>query len=120
MPAVTIAVSQVSKLLGYEVQRSEYVYIRLYRMFRDIENTDWRTVLLAIENFVALYGLKELKSFLLKRKCVKRSSGRTLAIRSIPNALIVRNPSSYPTVLRCLSLLHHAVLPFPLLASLRL
>ena len=77
-------------MLGYHVERSEYVYIRLYWLFQGIEKTNWQTLLLGIENLLLFYSLKYFKTRAAKFSCTKRNAACALIVKTLPVALLVR------------------------------
>lgn len=80
--ALIIGTSQLSKLLGYSIPRSPFLYETIYYAFRDIGQIDWLTVLLALENVVLLVGIQKFRRSKLEFK------GSTF-LKAIPGTLVV-------------------------------
>lgn len=82
VPALIIGTSQLSKLLGYPIPRSPYLYETIYYALRDIGQIDWPTVLLALENIVLLVSVQKFRRSKLEFR------GSTF-LKAIPGTLVV-------------------------------
>lgn len=87
--AIIIGVSQLHKLLGYSIDRHHAVYVTLYRVLKDVGKTNGTTVAIAVESIAMLLLLRRAKRWMHSHPWLTARPKLALAVRSVPNALVV-------------------------------
>lgn len=81
--AIIIGTSQVSKLFGFKIPRSSYVFETWYNIFKYIEKIHWLTVGISIESIVLLKIFQRLKQTKFKSENLQK------LFKYLPGTLVV-------------------------------
>jgi len=89
--AIIIGSGQINKVLGFKIERHEYVYDTWIDLVEGIAEgkTHLLTFLLFIENMALFYGLKYMRTWLRTHPAVKSRKALLQVVNAFPNALVV-------------------------------
>ena len=94
--------SQLPSILGFDIQSSSQISELLFRIFENIDQIHWPTLLLALEALTFLIVGTALKRCFARSNCVKHRPKLKFTVETIPVSLMVSASASVSANLKLL------------------